>query len=204
VSRAGVKLDHALREFSLDVRGLICADFGCNVGGFTDCLLKRGAGRVYALDTGYGVLAYALRVDPRVVVMERTNALHAEPPEPVDVVVIDLAWTPQRHALPAARRWLRPQRSSRVVTLVKPHYELDETEKTLLLTEGVLDPSEARRVLDRVMAQTPGWGFKPAQWTQSPITGGKSGKRRGKPRAAGEIGPGNIEFLVLLEPLQEP
>jgi len=81
VSRAGAKLAHALDEFGLDVTGLICADFGCNVGGFTDCLLQRGAELIYALDTGYGTLAWKLRNDPRVVVMERTNALNSQPSE---------------------------------------------------------------------------------------------------------------------------
>ena len=79
VSRAGRKLAHALIEFDLDVTGLVCADFGCNVGGFTDCLLQRGAARVYAIDVGRGQLAASLRADPRVVVLERTNA-RALPP----------------------------------------------------------------------------------------------------------------------------
>ena len=107
VSRAGEKLEHALKTFDLSVAGLRCADFGCNVGGFTDCMLQRDAGHVLAIDTGYGVLAWKLRSDERVTVMERTNALHADPPaQGVDLVVIDLAWTPQRLALPAARPWL--------------------------------------------------------------------------------------------------
>ncbi len=116
VSRGGVKLEHALRTFGLDVGGLVCADFGCNVGGFTDCLLQHGAASVCAVDTGYGSLAWTLRNDPRVTVMERTNALHAEPiAAGVDVVVMDMAWTSQRHCLPAAVRWLRPNAASRIV-----------------------------------------------------------------------------------------
>ena len=82
VSRAGLKLEHALNEFEFDVTGLVCADFGCNVGGFTDCLLQRGAKLVYAIDTGYGTLDWKLRSDDRVITMERTNALHAELPSP--------------------------------------------------------------------------------------------------------------------------
>src|SRR6476659_10241523 len=104
VSRAGQKLEHALASFGIDVKGLTCADLGCSTGGFTDCLLERGAAKVYAIDTGYGVLDWKLRKDPRVVVMERTNAMHAVLPEPVPVVTIDVAWTKQRHILPAARR----------------------------------------------------------------------------------------------------
>src|ERR1041384_316105 len=115
-SRGGLKLRHALDEFGLDVRGLACADFGANVGGFTDCLLQAGADRVFAVDTGDGNLAWTLRNDPRVIVMERTNALHAEAPAPVDLIAIDLGWTPQRHAIPGALRWLKPD--GRIVTLI--------------------------------------------------------------------------------------
>ena len=127
VSRAGEKLDAALAAFGVDVTGLTCADFGCNVGGFTDCLLRRGAAKVYAVDTGYGTLAWTLRKDDRVVVMERTNALHAPPGEPVDLVVSDVAWTPQRLIVPAAMKWLAP--GGRIVSLLKPHYELAKLQR---------------------------------------------------------------------------
>src|SRR5437870_7172262 len=106
VSRAGQKLDHALTTFGLDVAGAICADLGSNTGGFVDVLLRRGAAKVYAVDTGYGVLEWKLRKDPRVVVMERTNAMHVALPEKVEFVSIDVAWTKQRRILPAARRLL--------------------------------------------------------------------------------------------------
>lgn len=192
VSRAGLKLHHALREFEVDVGGLVCADFGCNVGGFTDCLLQHGAAKVFALDTGYGALAWKLRNDPRVIVMERTNALHAKPQTLVDLVAIDLAWTPQRHAIPAALRWLNP--GGRIITLVKPHYELMEDEKKTLLVDGRLDPAEARRVLHRVLEQLPLWGARPLANTHSPITGGKSSRKHGA---------GNVEYLVLVQ-LQTP
>src|SRR6478736_10084862 len=112
-SRAGLKLDHALTVFQIDVSGLTCADLGSNVGGFVDCLLQRGAAKVYSIDTGYGVLDWKLRKDPRVVVMERTNAMHVTLPEPVSLVTIDVAWTRQRHILPAAVRLLK--RDGRVV-----------------------------------------------------------------------------------------
>src|ERR1041384_6668048 len=97
VSRAGQKLEHALATFAIDVNGWVCADLGSNAGGFVDCLLQRGASKVYAIDTGYGALEWKLRKDPRVVVMERTNAMHAELPEPVGILTIDVAWTKQRH-----------------------------------------------------------------------------------------------------------
>src|SRR5688572_6706087 len=99
VSRAGQKLDHALTTFGLDVAGRVGVDLGSNTGGFVDRLLRRGAARVYAIDTGYGVLDWRLRKDERVVVMERTNAMHAELPERVSLVTIDVAWTRQRNIL---------------------------------------------------------------------------------------------------------
>lgn len=123
VSRGGLKLRRALDAFGtsepgpdelgLNVNGLWCADLGCSTGGFSDCLLQAGAGRVYSVDTAYGELAWKVRTDERVVVMERTNAVHAEvPPEVierggVDLVVIDLGWTAQAKAIPAALRWVR-------------------------------------------------------------------------------------------------
>lgn len=146
VSRAGAKLDAALEAFGLDAAGKICADFGCNVGGFTDCLLHRGAAKVYALDTGYGELAWKLRKDPRVVVMERTNALHIAPPEPADIVVVDVAWTPQAKVIPVAIRWLKP--GGRIVSLLKPHYELAKLVKRKPI--ATLSMAEARRVCREV------------------------------------------------------
>ncbi len=188
VSRAGLKLAHALHAFAVEPAGLVCADFGCNVGGFTDCLLQRGAAKVIAVDTGYGTLAWKLRSDPRVDTRERTNALHAEPPaDRVDWVVVDLAWTPQRLAVPAALRWLRP--GGRVITLVKPHYELLPEEKSLL-QDGFLPQERAPHVLERVVRDMPALGAQVLASTQSPLTGGKSSKKKGV--------PGNVEYLVLL------
>src|ERR1051325_6404712 len=106
VSRAGQKLEHALATFKVDVNGWVCADLGSNVGGFVDCLLQRGAKKVYAIDTGYGALEWKLRKDPRVVVMERTNAMHVTLPEKVKLVSIDVAWTKQKNILPAARKMI--------------------------------------------------------------------------------------------------
>jgi 23S rRNA (cytidine1920-2'-O)/16S rRNA (cytidine1409-2'-O)-methyltransferase len=189
VSRAGAKLLHALEAFALDVTGLRCADFGCNVGGFTDCLLQRGAAHVTAIDTGYGSLAWKLRQDPRVEVRERTNALHAEPPAGgVDLVVVDLAWTPQRLAVPAALRWLAP--GGRIVTLVKPHYELLEGEKAWL-DRGFLPHDRVPGVVARVEAAMPSLGARVAGSAQSPLVGGKTSRKAGV--------PGNVEWLVVLE-----
>ena len=146
VSRAGEKLDHALSTFRLDVNGFVCADFGCNAGGFTDCLLQRGAAKVYAVDTGYGALEWKLRKDPRVVPMERTNAMHATLPEAADLVVIDVAWTRQRNILPAAQRALKD--GGAVVTLIKPHYEADSDQ----LIRGVLPEVAVESVVEAVSA----------------------------------------------------
>lgn len=183
VSRGGLKLRHALHEFDFDVRGVVAADLGCSTGGFTDCLLRAGAAKVYAVDTAYGQLAWTLRNDPRVVVMERSNALHAEPPEPVGLVVMDLGWTPQRLAIPAALRWLAP--GGRIVSLVKPHYEHKDAGGTLP-RGGVLDEPDAERVVERVVAGLPGLGVRVLGLTRSPILGGA--------KAAG-----NAEWLVAVE-----
>ncbi|MEE2719201.1 MAG: SAM-dependent methyltransferase [Planctomycetota bacterium] len=193
VSRAGVKLSHALEAFGLDPGGLRCADFGCNIGGFTDCLLKRGAESVTALDTGYGVLDWTLRNDPRVDVRERTNVLHAEPPSTsVDLVVIDVGWTPQRRVLPVALQWLGG--SGRIVTLVKPHYELDPERKRTHLIDGRLEDDIAAAVLQEVVDAAPTVGARVLDQVRSPIRGGKSSRK---------TGVGNAEFLLLLEPLSD-
>lgn len=190
VGRGGLKLLHALTEFSVSPAGAVCADFGCNVGGFTDCLLRAGAARVYAVDTGYGALAYTLRTDPRVVVMERNNALHAPPPAdgPVDLVVIDLAWTPQRQCIPAALRWLKP--GGRIITLIKPHYEASHGPEKNMVVRGVLKSEAVDGVLERVVGEMPALGVALQGVTRSPILGGGSRKGAG----------GNVEFLALLTP----
>ncbi len=176
VSRAGLKLSAALRTFALDVSNLIAADLGSNVGGFVDCLLRRGAAKVYSIDTAYGVLAWTLRKDPRVVVMERQNALHTELPERVDLVTIDTGWTKQITILPAARKLLKP--TGLIVTLIKPHYE----SKIAKTQRGVLTPEQSRTELSRVIneIQHSGWTIKVI--VQSPIVGQS----------------GNMEFLALL------
>ena len=194
VSRAGEKLAFALDAFALDAAGLVCADFGCNVGGFCECLLRHGASKVYAVDTGYGTLAWKLRRDPRVVVMERTNALMAEPPEPVDLVVIDVAWTPQSLILPAARRWLKP--GGQAVSLLKPHYEAAAAESagkgggedrrpSGRPSKHVLSlPAARAQCLTTCQALAPlGWQVRAV--VPSPLLGGDGG---------------NTEFLIWVKP----
>jgi 23S rRNA (cytidine1920-2'-O)/16S rRNA (cytidine1409-2'-O)-methyltransferase len=176
VSRAGLKLDHAIDAFQFAVESFVCADLGCNAGGFTDCLLQRGAAKVYAVDTGYGMLEYKLRRDPRVVTMERTNAMHVVLPEPIDLVVIDVAWTKQKHILPAAGRLLKP--GGGVVTLIKPHYEADAS----LLKGGVLPGESLEAVLAAVRSDFAACGFVERALTTSPIKGAK----------------GNVELLAWL------
>jgi 23S rRNA (cytidine1920-2'-O)/16S rRNA (cytidine1409-2'-O)-methyltransferase len=178
VSRAGQKLDHALSHFQLDVSGRTCADLGSNTGGFVDVLLQRGAAKVYAVDTGYGVLEWTLRKDPRVVVMERTNAMHVTLPEPVGVVTIDVAWTKQRHILPAARRLITP--AGFCVSLIKPHYEAEAS----LLKKGILPAELVPQVVQATTSDITNAGFDLIGVVDSPIKG------------AG----GNAEVLALLRP----
>lgn len=192
VSRGGLKLRRALDAFQIDPRGWVCADFGCSTGGFTDCLLQAGAARVLAIDTGYGVLAWKLRQDPRVAVMERTSVLHAPLPADIssagglDLVVIDAGWTPQHLVIPAAARWLKP--TGRIVSLVKPHYELGAPEKRDLLRAGVLSDDDAQRIASRTIEGLRSAGFSVKGEVESPIRGGHATKP----------GAGNREWLVLI------
>ena len=131
VSRGGVKLAGALESFAFDAKGLVCADFGASTGGFTDCLLRRGAARVYAIDVGYGQLHSTLRNDPRVVVMDRTNArnlMAGALPELLDLVVIDASFISLAKLLPAAAALLRVRKiedqGGEIIAMVKPQFEV--------------------------------------------------------------------------------
>src|SRR5579859_6656968 len=128
VSRAGGKLEFALQEFNISVKDLVVADFGSSTGGFVDCLRQNGAKKVYAVETGYGTLDWKLRNDPRVVVMERTNAMHVDLPEKVDLVTIDTSWTKQKNILPNALHNLKP--GKQIISLIKPHYEAGKAKLT--------------------------------------------------------------------------
>ncbi|MFP4355842.1 MAG: SAM-dependent methyltransferase [Phycisphaerae bacterium] len=169
VSRGGLKLQAALDAFEINPAGQLWADFGCNVGGFTDCLLQRGAAKVFAVDTGYGQLAWTLRKDDRVVVMERTNALHAEAPELVDGVAIDAGWTCQDRIIPAAAAWLGPDGPGHVISLLKPHYEW--TKLAGQKARAPLDDRQIRQVLDAVAGQLAGLGWAIGRKIPCPITG---------------------------------
>ena len=187
VSRGGHKLEHALRHFQLDVAGLTAIDLGASTGGFTDCLLQAGVAKIYAVDVGHGQLAWKLRRDPRVVVMEKTNARHLTPAGfpppflPVDLVVIDCSFISLRKILPPAVALLRP--SGRIVALIKPQFEAGKAEADQ--GAGVItDPAIHERVLRELAAFVP--TLAELRWcgvTESPL-----------------LGPaGNKEFLVLIE-----
>jgi 23S rRNA (cytidine1920-2'-O)/16S rRNA (cytidine1409-2'-O)-methyltransferase len=181
-SRAGLKLHTALQAFGIDPTGLSCADLGCSTGGFTDCLLQHGAKHVYAVDTAYGELAWKLRQDERVTVLERSNALHLQPAARCGLITIDLGWTPQRLAIPAADRWLTEDPAGRIITLIKPHYEAS-ADAMGRGRRGKLDDEKAREVTEKTLQDLQAIGFRTISHILSPIRGGKGG---------------NIEYLALL------
>ncbi|MCA9580755.1 MAG: TlyA family RNA methyltransferase [Myxococcales bacterium] len=172
VSRGGVKLAGALDAFAHDPRGEVFADFGASTGGFTDCLLQRGAERGYAIDVGYGQLHERLRADPRVINMERTNARHlteSSLSEPVDLVVVDASFIGLEKLLPAVYAVLRD--GGRVVALVKPQFQVG---KGALGKGGVVRDQEKRvQAIDDVAAAAQALGLREIQRTDSSITGPK-------------------------------
>jgi 23S rRNA (cytidine1920-2'-O)/16S rRNA (cytidine1409-2'-O)-methyltransferase len=187
VSRGGYKLEEALRVYELDVSDRIALDLGASTGGFTDCLLQRGAAKVYAVDVGQGQLAWKLRQDARVVLMEKTNARELTPAKfpqpfvPVDLVTIDCSFISLRKILLPAVALLRP--GGRIVALIKPQFEAGKAEADR--GAGVIrDPAIHERVLDEIqafVAAQPGLVWRGV--TESPL-----------------LGPaGNKEFLVLIE-----
>lgn len=196
VSRGGLKLAAALDAFAVNPTGLVCADLGASTGGFTDCLLQRGAARVFAVDCAWGQLAWKLRTDPRVVPLERTNVLHFDPftlPEfpGCDLVTIDLGWTPQALALPAALRWLKPIPSARIISLVKPQYEASHHSHQPRRT--ILSDEQSLQIFQQVLQSLPALNLDPLAWIPSPIRGAARSKK-----------PGNLEYLVLIRPRLNP
>lgn len=181
VSRGGFKLAGALDKFGVDVPGRVCADVGACTGGFTDVLLQRGAQRVYTLDVGYGQLAWKLRQNKRVVVMERTNARYVETlAEPVSLVTIDVSFISLKLILPAVQKWLTP--TFDVIALIKPQFEAGRSQ----VGKGgiVKDPAVHQQVVDNILGWAEQNGFTPAGITQSSIEGAT----------------GNVEFLAWLQP----
>jgi len=188
VGRGGEKLEHALRAFALDVRGLVALDVGASTGGFTDCLLQQGAARVYAVDVGYGQLDYRLREDPRVVVLERTNIRELAglpaPGEQPDLATIDVSFIGLEKVLPSVVRLLKPY--ARIVALVKPQFQAKRSE---VRKGGVVkDPLVHATVLGRIVAWAAGQGLRFGGLTTSPLRGPA----------------GNKEFFVLWSTPRSP
>jgi 23S rRNA (cytidine1920-2'-O)/16S rRNA (cytidine1409-2'-O)-methyltransferase len=179
VSRGGDKLEAALRAFAVTVQGKLCADIGASTGGFTDCLLQYGAARVYAIDVGYGQMALTLRDDPRVLMMERTNARHLDTlPEPIELLVVDASFISLRLLLPVAQRWLVPDAD--IVALIKPQFEAGP--QNVGRGGVVRDSSVHRRVLYETLHFAVSIGLHPCGLIKSPLKGPA----------------GNIEFLCWL------
>ena len=181
VSRGGLKLEKALRDFGVDPTGFVCSDSGASTGGFTDCLLQQGASKVFAIDVGYGQLDWKIRSDPRVVVMERTNVRYVTPEmlgEPLDLSVIDVSFISLRIVLPVIKTFLKP--TGQVLCLIKPQFEAG---KEKVGKKGVVrDPAIHKEVLDDFVALTQEIGFTIRGLTFSPVKGPE----------------GNIEFLAHL------
>ena len=181
VSRGGLKLEKALQVFPVTVAGKVMADIGASTGGFTDCALQNGAAKVYAIDVGYGQLAWKLRSDPRVVNRERTNARTLDEnslPEPVDAVSIDVAFISLEKILPAVKKILKPD--GFVIALIKPQFEAG---KELIGKKGVVkDPEVHKEVIQRIISIAKAEGFGIGGLDFSPVKGPE----------------GNIEYLLYL------
>ena len=185
VSRGGYKLEAALQVFPVRVRGRVCADVGASTGGFTDCLLQHGAAKVYAIDVGKGILDWKLRNDPRVVVMESTNARYVESlPEAVSLVTVDASFISLKILLPVVRAWLTPsppEEAGEVIALIKPQFEAGR--RDVSRGKGVIrDPEIHRRVLTEILHRAQKNGFVVRGLHRSPVLGPK----------------GNVEFLAWL------
>lgn len=194
VSRGGEKLKAALEAFHMDVTSWVCADVGASTGGFTDCLLQRGAAKVYAIDVGKGILHWKLRNDPRVVVMEETNARYVESlPEPVSLVTVDASFISLKVLLPVIKRWLTllqlssfSSKTGGVVALIKPQFEAGK--RDVARGDGVIrDPEIHKQVLGNVLGFAQTEGFQVCGLIKSPLLGPK----------------GNAEFLVWLKETRE-
>lgn len=187
VSRGGLKLEKALRDFGVKPEGFVCSDSGASTGGFTDCLLQQGAKKVFAIDVGYGQLDWKIRSDERVVVMERTNIRYVTPEdlgEPLDLSVIDVSFISLKIVLPAIKALLKP--TGQVLCLIKPQFEAG---KEKVGKKGVVrEPEIHKEVLDAFVETVTELGFTILGLTFSPVKGPE----------------GNIEFLGHLTLEQKP
>ncbi len=181
VSRGGEKLDAALEDFKIDLKDRVCADVGASTGGFTDCMLQRGAAKVYAIDVGKGILHWKLRNYARVIVMEETNARHIESlPEKVSFVTVDASFISLKILLPVTKNWLAE--NAQMLCLIKPQFEAGK--KDVSRGDGVIrDPQIHRQVLLDVLGYAKREGFSLLGLIRSPLLGPK----------------GNTEFLVWLD-----
>lgn len=181
VSRGGLKLEKALIDFHVDPTGYVCSDSGASTGGFTDCLLQKGAKKVFAIDVGYGQLAWKIREDPRVVCMERTNIRYVTPEdigEPLDLSVVDVSFISLKIVLPAIKALLKPD--GQVLCLIKPQFEAG---KEKVGKKGVVrDPLVHQQVLEDFVTLASELSFSILNLTFSPVKGPE----------------GNIEFLAHL------
>ena len=188
VSRGGLKLEKALRNFGIDPTGFVCSDSGASTGGFTDCLLQQGASKVFAIDVGYGQLDWKIRSDPRVVVMERTNVRYVTPEqlgEPLDLSVVDVSFISLSIVLPVIKTFLKPG-AGQVVCLIKPQFEAG---KEKVGKKGVVrEPAIHQEVLDHFVALANSLSFTILGLTFSPVKGPE----------------GNIEFLAHLTLADQP
>jgi 23S rRNA (cytidine1920-2'-O)/16S rRNA (cytidine1409-2'-O)-methyltransferase len=200
VSRGGEKLDGALEAFGIDVKGFVCADVGASTGGFTDCMLQRGAEKVYAIDVGKGILHWKLRNYKRVVVMEKTNARYVESlPERIDFVTVDASFISLKILLPVVKKWISPsplaptltgtglpQGDGNIVALIKPQFEAGR--KDVSRGDGVIrDPEIHKQVLLDVLGFAQQEGFQIRGLIKSSLMGPK----------------GNAEFLVWLDQAED-
>lgn len=187
VSRGGLKLEKALNAFQIDLTGAVAIDAGASTGGFTDCMLQRGAAKVYAVDVGYGQLAWSLRSDPRVVCMERTNVRYLSPaviPEPLDFATVDVSFISLKLILPALRTLMKPD--GRLVCLIKPQFEAGREK---VGKKGVVrDQSVHQEVLEQFLTHAAGSGLSVKDIDYSPIRGPE----------------GNIEYLGYLTMEAQP
>lgn len=184
VGRGGLKLEGALDAFRIDPRGKTCADIGASTGGFTDCLLQRGATRVYAIDVGYGQLAWKLRSDARVVVMDRTNIRRLDAlPEPIDLAVIDVSFISLTLVLPVAKKLLQPR--GEIIALIKPQFEAGRAQ----VGKGgiVRDARVHRAVIEKIASHAVESGLRVRGICRSPLHGAD----------------GNIEFFARLSAKQD-
>lgn len=186
VSRGGLKLEKALRDFGVDPTGFVCSDSGASTGGFTDCLLQKGAKKVFAIDVGYGQLAWSIRTDERVVCMERTNIRYVKPEdlgEPLDLSVVDVSFISLRIVLPAIKNLLKP--TGQIVCLIKPQFEAG---KDKVGKKGVVrDAAVHEEVLNGFLTLAAELELTVRNLTFSPVKGPE----------------GNIEFLGHLSMLPQ-